>query len=157
LTCLHEAYPHIQHPQPYPYGTVQANGTVPEDLRRSLAEQRQRFEGLVDHVVELDITPPEEGFDDPYYGGEHLQRALLDALPAAYRQTLATLNEATSELKSIYARHALPVILGYSSMAATAGAIPVPWVDLLILPGVQTQMIHHLARFYGQPLTGARF
>src|SRR5262249_29509744 len=57
----------------------------------------------------------------------------------------------------IYARHALPAILGYSSMAATAGAIPVPWVDLLILPGVQTQMIHHLARFYGQPLTGARF
>jgi uncharacterized protein (DUF697 family)/predicted GTPase len=157
LTCLHEAYPHLQHPQPYPYGTIEANGAVPDDLRRSLAEQRQRFEGLVDRVVELDLTPPEEAFDDPNYGGEQLKRALLDALPAAYRQTLVALNEATSELKSIYARHALPLILGYSSMAATAGAIPIPWIDLLILPGIQTQMIHHLARFYGQPLTGARF
>jgi uncharacterized protein (DUF697 family)/predicted GTPase len=157
LTCLHEAYPHVQHPQPYPYGTGQEESVIPVDLRRSLAEQQQRFEGLVDRVVELDLTPPEEGFDDSNYGGNQLKRALLDALPAAYRQTLATLDEATGELKSIYARHALPLILGYSSMAATAGAIPVPWIDLLILPGIQTQMIHHLARFYGQALTGARF
>jgi uncharacterized protein (DUF697 family) len=61
------------------------------------------------------------------------------------------------ELKDIYARHAIPIILSYSSLAATAGAIPVPWVDLFVLPGVQTQMIHHLARFYGQPLSGGRF
>src|SRR5262249_5705438 len=31
------------------------------------------------------------------------------------------------------------------------------WVDLFILPGIQTQMIYHLAQFYGQPLTGKRF
>jgi uncharacterized protein (DUF697 family) len=156
-TCLHEAYPHIQHPQPYPYGTKQENLIVPEDLRCSLAEQHRRFDGLFDRAIAVDLTPPEEGFDDPNFGGEQLKRALLDVLPAAYRQTLTTLDEATRELKGIYARHALPLILGYSSMAATAGAIPVPWVDLLILPGIQTQMIHHLARFYGQPLTGARF
>jgi uncharacterized protein (DUF697 family) len=47
--------------------------------------------------------------------------------------------------------------VGYSSLAATAGAIPIPWVDLLILPGIQTRMIYHLAQLYGQPLTANRF
>jgi uncharacterized protein (DUF697 family)/predicted GTPase len=157
LTCLHEGYPQHQHPSPYPYGTEREDVAVPEDLRRSLAEQRQRFRGLADHVAPIDLTPPEEGFEQPNYGGDQLKQVLLDALPGAYRQTLATLDEATRELKDIYAHHAIPIILSYSSLAATAGAIPIPWVDLFILPGIKTQMIHHLARFYGQPLDGQRF
>jgi uncharacterized protein (DUF697 family) len=157
LTTLHEAYPQQQHPQPYPYGTDQESTAVPLDLRRSLDEQRQRFAGLADRVVPIDLTPEEEGFNEPHYGGEPLKQALLEVLPAAYRQTLLTLDEVTTELKDIYARHALPHIIAYSTLAATAGAIPVPWLDLLLLPGIQTQMIHHLARYYGQPLSGTRF
>ncbi|HJT79510.1 MAG TPA: DUF697 domain-containing protein [Gemmataceae bacterium] len=157
LTTLHEGYPQQQHPTPYPYGTEQEATAVPLDLRRSLDEQRQRFAGLVDRVVPLDLTPAEEGFAEPGYGGEQLKQTLLEVLPAAYRQTLLTLDEATKELKDIYARHALPHIIAYSTLAATAGAIPVPWLDLLLLPGIQTQMIHHLARYYGQPLRGTRF
>jgi uncharacterized protein (DUF697 family) len=42
-------------------------------------------------------------------------------------------------------------------LAATAGAIPIPWLDLFILPGIQTRMIFHLADLYGQPLTGKHF
>jgi uncharacterized protein (DUF697 family) len=60
-------------------------------------------------------------------------------------------------LQDLYARHALPHILGYSSLAATAGAIPIPWVDLMILPAIQSRMIYHLAKYYGQPMTGPRF
>jgi uncharacterized protein (DUF697 family) len=157
LTTLHEAYPQQQHPEPYPYGTEREAGAVPEDLRRSLDEQKRAFAGLVDRVVPVDLTPAAEGFTVPDYGGPQIKQALLEVLPAGYRQTLLTLDEATAELKDIYARHALPRILGYSTLAATAGAIPVPWVDLLILPGIQTQMIYHLARFYGQPLSGTRF
>jgi uncharacterized protein (DUF697 family)/predicted GTPase len=157
LTCLHEGYPQQQHPEPYPFGTEREATTVAEDLLRSLAEQRHRFDGLADRVVPIDLTVPEEGFADSNYGGEQLRQVLLDVLPLAYRQTLATLDEATRQLKDIYARHALPLILGYSSLAATAGAIPIPWLDLLVLPGIQTQMIHHLARYYGQPLKGTRF
>jgi uncharacterized protein (DUF697 family)/predicted GTPase len=157
LTCLHEAYPQQQHPTPYPFGTEREAGAVPEDLRRSIDEQKQAFDGLLDRTVAVDLTPPAEGFTEPAYGGEALKQALLELLPAGYRQTLLTLEEATSELKDIYALHALPRIIGYSTLAATAGAIPIPWVDLLILPGIQTQMIYHLARFYGQPLTATRF
>jgi uncharacterized protein (DUF697 family) len=180
LTCLHEAYPQQQHPLPYPFArhvesavrTTPVEGSVrtadptspgdkkvsvPENLQRSLAEQARRFEGLVDHVVPVDLTRPEEGFTEPNYGGEFLKQTLLETLPGAYRQTLLTLDEASRSLQDLYARQALPHIVGYSSLAATAGAIPVPWLDLLILPGIQTQMIYHLARLYGQPLSGTRF
>jgi uncharacterized protein (DUF697 family)/predicted GTPase len=160
LTCLHEGYPQQQHPLPYPYplaGGPEAVNGVPDALARSLDEQRRRFAGLVDHVVPIDLTPPEEGFNEPNYGGEEFKRVLLDVLPAAYRQTLINLGEATRSLQDLYAQHALPHIVGYSTLAASAGAIPIPWLDLLVLPGIQTQMIYHLARLYGQPLSGTRF
>ncbi len=178
LTCLHEAYPQQQHPQPYPFdkGEIPAEapggvgrpapnigrsapkvGELGAELIRSLAAQRERFAGLHDAWVAVDLTPAAEGFADPHYGGPRLKEVLLQALPAAYRQTLVHLDEATHELQDLYARQALPHILGYSSMAATAGAIPIPWVDLLIIPGIQTRMVYHLAKFYGQPLTGERF
>jgi uncharacterized protein (DUF697 family) len=173
LTCLHEAYPQQQHSLPYPFSeglnTVArgpADGPPPErsdvplphaSLLSTLDEQQRRFEGLVDYVVPLDLTPREEGFNDPCYGGNRLKQVLIEALPAAYRHTLVSLDTATRELKDLYARHALPHILGYSSLAASAGAIPIPWVDLLLIPGIQTRMIYHLADFYGQPLSGRRF
>jgi uncharacterized protein (DUF697 family)/predicted GTPase len=160
LTCLHEAYPQQQHPQPYPFGSgleLSDAPQAPEDLRRSLLEQRRRFEGLVDAVVPIDFTRPEDGFTDPHYGGDRLKQAFLDVLPQAYRQTLLTLDQVTHELQDLFAQRALPHIAGYSSLAATAGAIPIPWLDLVILPGIQTRMIYHLARLYGQPLTATRF
>src|SRR5262249_34530194 len=46
---------------------------------------------------------------------------------------------------------------GYSTLAATAGAYPIPWVDLLVLPAIQTRMIYDLAKSYGQPLSPTPF
>ncbi|MCC6418131.1 MAG: DUF697 domain-containing protein [Gemmataceae bacterium] len=159
-TCLHEAYPQQQHPQPYPFtgsdGAAPPDA-IPEELRASLDEQRRRFHGLADAVIPVDLTRPEEGFSDPNYGGDRLKEVLLGSLPAAYRRTLIALDEATNELQDLFAQHALPHILGYSSLAASAGAIPIPWVDLFIIPGIQTRMIYHLARLYGQPLRAERF
>lgn len=154
LTCLHEAYPQQQHPTPYPFD---ANGrhdsektTIPEALSRSLDEQRRRFAGLVDRVIPVDLTPPEEGFHEPEYGGEPLRTVLLELLPVALRQTLLTLKEAMANLRDLYARDALPYIVGYSTLAATAGAIPVPLVDLAVLSAIQSRMVSHLANLYGQ-------
>lgn len=154
LTCLHEAYPQQQHPTPYPFDR---SGAVPEDLRRSLAEQERRFAGLVNAVVPVDLTPVEEGFTEPNYGGEQLRKVLLDQLPSAYRQTLLTLDESTSGLSDLYQKMSLPHIIGYSALAASAGAIPIPWIDLLILPGIQAKMMQQLAEIYGQPLNATRF
>jgi uncharacterized protein (DUF697 family) len=168
LTCLHEAYPQQQHPQPYPDVCLltpdsSVDGSrvwptrLPEELERSLKEQLRRFQGLYDRVVAVDLTRPEDGFEDPNFGGEQLKQTVLEVLPAAYRQTLLTLDEAKKDLKDLYARQALPHILGYSTLAATAGAVPIPWLDLFILPVIQSRMIYHVARLYGQPLTGRRF
>src|SRR5262249_54765623 len=155
----------------YPFLTAPAEGAVslgpglwlrsseevPEELRRTLEEQCRRFSGLVDQVVPVDLTRPEEGYTEPNYGGAALKQSLVELLPHAYRQTLLTLDEANRSLQDLFARSVLPHIVGYSTLAATAGAVPVPWLDLLILPGIQTQMIYHLARLYGQPLDGKRF
>jgi uncharacterized protein (DUF697 family) len=157
LTCLHEAYPQQQHLEPYPFGpNATPDDRVPEDLRRSIAIQRDRFAELVDRSVAVDITRPEEGFHDSSYGGPAFRGALLELLPAAYRQTLILLDQATGELQDLFARRALPHILGYSSLAAAAGALPIPWLDVFILPGIQLQMIHDLAKLYGQPIDQTR-
>lgn len=161
LTCLHEAYPQQQHPLPYPFGSEDESLTpppaLPGDLTRSLAEQRRRFEGLFDRVVAVDLTPADEGFNDPDYGGPLLRQSLLELLPAAFRQTLLSLGDASRDLQDFFARQAIPYILAYSSLAASAAAVPAPVVDLILLSAIQSRMVYHLAQLYGQPLTAQRF
>src|SRR5262249_10212906 len=41
--------------------------------------------------------------------------------------------------------------------ASAAGAIPVPFVDLLLLPAIQMKLVTELAQLYGQPATGKHF
>jgi len=159
ITCLHEAFPRQPHPQPYPFhDSLQPSLAAPyQSVLRLIEEHRRAFEGLVDAVVPLDITRPEEGFDDPLYGGAFLKESLLKLLPEAYRQTLLRLKEATDRLKDVHLKAAIPVIVGYSSLAATAGAFPVPFVDLVMISGIQARMVTQLAQMYGQPLSAKRF
>ena len=137
LTCLHEAYPQQQHPQPYPFDTNSElrpdAPALPEGLLASITEHRRRFEGLVDRVVAVDLTPVDEGFAEPNYGGQQLRDVLIDILPHAQAQTLRTLEEAQSSLQDLYPSRAMPTIIGYSSLAATAGAVPIPFVDLVLI------------------------
>ena len=160
LTTLHEAYPQQQHPQPYSFGP---DGELPAEApqmlagaAQSLAEQKRRFAGLVDRVVVVDLTPTEEGFEEPNYGGERLREVLLDVLPASQGQTLRTLEAAQHDLQDAFAAKATPTIAAYSTLAATAGAVPVPVVDLVLISSVQTRMIYDLANLYGQPMTTQR-
>jgi uncharacterized protein (DUF697 family) len=183
VTTLHEVIPRQPLPTPYPFADLASGGLqtpvdgamiggetasstggfrpplaepIPVDLRRSIEEHAQAFEGLFDAVVPIDLTRPEDQFPDPNYGGEHLKETLLRLLPEAYRQTLLRLEEATTALKDIHLSHAVPVIVGYSTMAATAGAVPIPFVDMIIIPGIQARMAQHLAGLYGQPMTTER-
>jgi uncharacterized protein (DUF697 family) len=159
LTCLHEAYPQQQHPQPYPFGPDAVplpEAQLPAEVLDSLAFQRQRFAGLVDGHVAVDLTLPEEGFAEPNYGGEALRQALLDLLPQAQATTLRTLALAQKDLQDLFARKAVPTILAYSTMAGTAGAVPVPVLDLVLISAIQTRMVYDLAALYGTPLTTQR-
>lgn len=170
ITCLHEAIPRQPHPVwgEWAAGSGQKEKTeearssdspLPtaySELFRCIEEHRRAFVGLFDVCVPIDLTKPEDGFPEPNYGGDQLKQTLLDVLPAAYRQTLIRLKEATDKLKDAHLRHAMPIIIGYTSMAGTAGAIPLPFVDLVLLPGIQARMTHHLAGIYGQPMTPER-
>ncbi len=159
LTCLHEAFPRQPHPQPYPFADTLAP-PLPDvygPLSRCLDEHRRSFDGMVDVVVPIDLTKPDEGFADATYGGEVLKERLLGLLPEAYRQSLLRLKEATDLLKDVHLRAAVPVIQAYGSLAATAGAVPIPFVDLFLLPGIQARMVTQLARLYGQPMSAERF
>jgi uncharacterized protein (DUF697 family)/predicted GTPase len=151
LTCLHEAYPQQQHPQPDPFTAETTwSESLPGDLRRCLVAQEERFKGLVDRIVPIDITPLDEGFTEPNFGGERLEQALVDALPSAYRQTLVMLHEVRGQLQDLTERKARPVILSHSLLAATAAAAPVPWLDIPIVLGLQSRLVYLLADLYGQ-------
>jgi uncharacterized protein (DUF697 family) len=154
LTCLHEAYPQEQHPQPYPYEDVE---TGPDEVLKLAALHKQDFDGLFDRVVLIDLTKPEEGYEVPDYGAAALRSALLEMLPQAYRETLLRFETANDALKAQHLERVAPIIAGYCTLAATAGAIPIPGVDLLVLPGIQTKMIHALSGLSGNPERGTRF
>ncbi len=171
LTSLHEAYPGSQHPHPDPFeagspAEVQealARAGRPEsaeqeftpglvDLARSISLQEERFAGLVDRIVAIDITPPLEGFNDPNFGHTRLEKTLLELLPAAYREALVNYATLLRPLADLNERRALPYILGYSTLAATAGAVPIPWVDIPVVLAIQTHLLYRLAGIYGQEL-----
>lgn len=153
VTCLHEAYPGQQHPTPDPFTAgTHWPASLPVDLRRCLGAHQQRFAGLVDRIVPIDITPQEEGFHDPTFGGSRLEQELQDLLPRAYRQTLVALHEVREQLQDLTERKAWSTIVNYSSLAATAAASPLPWADIPAVLGVQSRMIYLLADMYGQKM-----
>ncbi len=164
LTCLHEAYPMEQHPAPDPFLLITATGATtgsPQDftslglhpvLARSLVEQQRRFEGLVDRIVPLDITKTEEGYHFPNFGGHRLEEVLIELLPAACRQVILHLDELRSSLKDLKEQRALPTILTYSSLAATAAAVPLPWIDIPAVISLQSRLIYVLADQYDQQM-----
>ena len=166
LTCLHQADPQAQHPEPDPFDGIAAAdmadagrlpATLPENLRRSIAEQVRRFDGLVDAVVPIDLTRPEEGFEQPDFGGERLKQTLVNLLPAAYRQTFLTLEDVMESLRGLHERRALPWILSASTMAATAAAVPLPWIDLPVVAAIQSDLIRRLAGQFDRRLDGREF
>lgn len=168
LTCLHEAYPQTQHPQPYPYGelvAIPASNVIPppnpppptDAVWHLIATQREHYEGLVDRILPVDLTQPEEGYEDPTYGGESLKGAILALLPEAYRETLKHFTQAADEFTALHAKRTAPILVGYSTLAGTAGALPIPFVDLLVIGGIQTKMIHELAERSGHKDRSRRF
>lgn len=162
LTCLHDLYPQEQHPEPDPFETAETMGVaylnhLPETLRRSLEEQSRRFSGLVDEIVSVDLTKPNEGFKNSNFGGERLKAALIRWLPDAYRQTFLTMTDVMESLKDLHEERAMPYVISASTLAASAAAVPVPWIDIPVVMGVQSDLIRRLARLYEQEFDAQHF
>jgi uncharacterized protein (DUF697 family)/predicted GTPase len=157
VSCLHDAYPGEQHPSPDPFDASDRPlpATVPEDLQRCLKAQYERFDGLFDRAVPLDLTPPSDGFETPDFGGSRLKTAVIDLLPKAYRQTLLQMEQLRDALLEIQQERSLPIILAHSVLAASAAAVPVPWIDLPVVMAIQSHLAHRLARVNQQHLDAA--
>ncbi len=156
FTALHDAYPGEQHPEvdPFDESTTPLPKTLHDNLKRSLELQYERFDGLFDGAIPIDFTPEQEGFQNPHFGGDRLKRAIIQALPAAYRYHLLQMDEVIAPLTDLQRKRTMPTILGTSGLAATAAAVPVPWVDIPVVMGLQTHLIYKLARIHEQPIDG---
>ena len=155
LTSLHDAYAGKPHPSSEILETLadleiaQSDARLPGSLSRSLTAQLDRFAGLVDHTVAIDLTKPEDGFDPCDLGADRLFEAVLDHLPAAMRQTLATMDLVKDELRTSHAKSVESVILTHAAIAAGAAAVPLAWVDMPVVLGTQTHMAHRIAKLHG--------
>lgn len=129
-------------------------GRVPRQLQTLIDEKMEQFGGLYDVVVPIDLTQPEDGFADPNFGGQRLKQTILEYLPQAYRQSLLTLNEPDQPLTWRQKRVRWQV-LASSALAASAGAVPLPWVDIPAVLGIQAHMAVRISKIYEQEITAA--
>jgi uncharacterized protein (DUF697 family) len=153
LTCLHEARPQEQHPQPYPF----PNSDGPDEWRRAIAQQRGLFAGLFEAIVPVDLTKPEEGYTDPVYGGEFLKSTLLDKLPSAYQSLFQRIQSLQLLLRDSHMAKSRGRILEAVSLAAASGAAPIPGSGIVLLPEIQLRMLNEIAATHEAPESVAPF
>jgi uncharacterized protein (DUF697 family) len=159
-TCLHEGYspPTKPHDVPYPYSETPFPPVVPMDLARSLMKQRETLEalGIQARYVAGDFTLPADGYDPVDYGLPELWDAIEELVPLGLRAMMAEAEDAHDSLRDLHYKAALPHILSYSVAAGAAAAIPIPFVDMPVVLGIQAKMCHTIASIYNQELNGQR-
>lgn len=153
-TALHEGYPDrsFEHVSPYPFDAENWSGKIPEELRRSLLEQRKLFNGIDAQFVAVDFTLPEDGYEPANYGLEALWRSLETALPQGVAVMLHDMKEIRKELHDAYSKAAHPHIVAYALTSAAAGAFPVPFVDIPVVSLIQAKMFQTIASIYNYKL-----
>lgn len=153
-TALHEGYPDpaFEHLSLYPFDAEDWPKTVPENLRRSLLEQRSLFKGINAQFVPVDFTLPEDGYQPVNYGLEAFWRSLETALPHGIAVMLHDMKEIRKELQDVYSKAAHPHIIAYSLTSGAAGAVPIPFVDIPIVTLVQAKMFQTIASIYNYQL-----
>ncbi len=154
-TVLHDGYPSVEfhHVLPYPFNAYPYPPSVPQDLARSLATQRQWFAGYRARFVPGDLTLPEDHFEPEHYGLDALWAVIEEALPLGLR---AMLQDSRKSLRDIYFRSAQPHILSYAAVAGAAAGVPLPLVDIPLLLAIQAKLFHSIASIYGQELSSQR-
>jgi uncharacterized protein (DUF697 family) len=157
LTCLHQV-PGCLHisagPDPFDGSQPpQVAEDIPQQLKSLLQAKAEQFEGLVDRIIPVDLTKPQDGFADPNFGGQRLRSAILEHLPQAYRQALLALRDLTGAAHSERQRRSQRQVLASSALAASAGAIPLPYVDIPAVIGIQAHLAYRIAAIYNQEIT----
>ena len=153
-TALHEGYPDpaFEHLIPYPFDAKDWPEVVPENLRRSLLEQRKLFKGIDAQFVPVDFTLPEDGYQPVNYGLEALWRSLETALPHGIAMMLHDMKEIRKELHDAYSKAAHPHIIAYALTSGAAGAVPIPFVSVPVVTLLQAKMFQTIASIYNYKL-----
>jgi len=172
ITCLHDAYTadqnDLQHPVPDPFDALThedfrhpsltasqeqnlSEVTTP-NVTRLLKEKFKKFDGLFDYWTAIDLTKSEEGYDEPEFGGQRLKSAIIELLPEAYRQAIVQIDDLNHSLTEAQKSRAAPIIMAHCLLAASAAVVPVPWVDIPLVLGIQSRLAYKLAELNGQKL-----
>lgn len=175
ITCLHDGYAQdqndLQHPTPDPFDALPSDTfrkpTIPEahqgsleqnfsaDFVRLLNEKFTKFEGLFDYWTAIDLTKPDDRFKETAFGGDRLKSAIIELLPNAYRQAILQIDVLNQSLAKAQEARVAPVILAHSFLAASAAVVPIPWVDIPLVLGIQTRLAYKLASMNQQKLDAA--
>lgn len=155
-TTLHQGYPSQgEHTLPYPYDQDTLPETVPNDLVRSLAAQREWFKNEPVRFVPLDFTFGDHGqrvYEPADYGLDALWDAIEAAVPLGLREMVCTNIEVRKRLHDTYFDTAHPHIMVYAAAAGGAGTIPVPYIDVPVVLAIQAKLFHTIGAIYGQPM-----
>lgn len=158
LTCLHEASPDRDlSAGPELLATTHADQTYPVEISQSLQQlidlKRKQFEGLFDNIALIDFTREDDGFANNAFGEHALKQHILAMLPAAYRQTWAAAMAPRTEDKTELHGSIHWQIMASSFLAATASAVPIPWVNMPVVLAIQSRMVNKIALIYEQKMT----
>lgn len=159
-TTLHEGYRsrEEQHCIPYPYGAWPFPPSVPQDLARSLAVQRETIShlGLPAKFVAVDFTLPDDAYEPDDYGVEALWEAIEELLPLGLRGMLQQHEGVQKSLRDVHLRAAYPHILSYAVAAGAAATVPIPLVGMPLVMAIQAKMFHTVASLYHQEFDGVQ-
>ncbi len=153
-TALHEGYPTpaFNHSGPYPFNDKDWLQLIPDDLSRSLLEQRSLFKGINAQFVPVDFTLPEDGYQPVNYGLAAFWKCLETALPHGITTMLHEMKGIRKELRNIYSKAAHPHIIAYSLISGVASAVPVPFVDIPVVTLIQAKMFQAIGSIYNYKL-----
>ena len=155
LTCLHtvlSGYDISAGPDPFTAGEA-----ISQDLQTLIDEKILQFTGLYDILIPIDFTQSDDGFADPNFGGKRLRSAILQYMPHAYRQSLNALDDDKRPLDTALQKKVRRQVLASSALAATAGAVPLPWLDIPAVLSIQTHMAYRIADIYDLKITPANW
>jgi uncharacterized protein (DUF697 family) len=157
ITAIHDACPG-QNEFPADMLDNLDSPALPDQLHRALQAQLRRFNGLYDSAVAVDLTKPEDGFHPSDLGGNRLFESIMDAVPAAMRSTLGTMHQLQNDLRGLEEPNSISIdklTLTHATLAAGAAAVPIAWIDMPVVLGIQTHLAHRIAKLHGQTLTPA--
>lgn len=152
LTCLHTTYgPQEGHVEPYPFN----DSTNARQYLRTvehIALQKKTFARFNPAVVPVDFTREGDGYTPLDYGREYFLSVAESLLPEVTWNVIRELSG--NALATEWVKATQPLILAYSLAAGSAAALPVPFVDIPLVSGIQLKMLHGIAAQLNQKLDG---